>query len=184
MERIRHYSDNRVAPKSQDVINPFTRFIIGPADFTPVIFNEKELNDFSWSHELAQAVVYLSPLTHFADAYYNYINNPAEDLLRDIPVTWDETVVFPCSEINKVAAFARRKGNEWWVGIMNGENTSTVSFGFDFLGSNAIATILSDRKDAYNAFNREEKMVSKKDRIEIQMKPGGGYFMRMKMINF
>ena len=49
----------RVAPKSQDVINPFTHFIIGPADFTPVIFiNEKELNDFSWSHELVQAVVY------------------------------------------------------------------------------------------------------------------------------
>ncbi|MCK9413690.1 MAG: glycoside hydrolase family 97 catalytic domain-containing protein [Prolixibacteraceae bacterium] len=174
---------NRVAPKSQDVLNPFTRFIAGPADFTPVIFSEKELNGFTWTHELAQAVVFLSPLTHFADAYYCYLNNPAEDILRDFPVTWDETIVLPCTEIGKVAAFARRKGNEWWVGIMNGEQTNNISFDLNFLNSSALATILSDRNDAINAFVREEKMVKRSDKINLQLAPGGGYFMRMKLIN-
>jgi len=173
----------RVAPKSQDVLNPFTRFIAGPADFTPVIFSEKELNGFTWSHQLAQAVVYLSPLTHFTDAYYNYINNPAEDILRDFPVTWDETIVLPCAEIGKVTAFAKRKGNEWWLGIMNGEKTNDISFDLNFLNSGALATILSDRKDAINAFLREERMVKRSDKINLQLAPGGGYFMRLKMIN-
>lgn len=171
----------RVAPKNQDELKPFTRFIAGPADLTPVIFTEKELNGFTWTHQIAQAVVYLSPLTHFADAYYAYINNPAEDLLRDIPVVWDETIVLPCSEIGKVAAFAKRKGNEWWVGIMNGEETSNISFKLNFLKAKAKATILSDQKEVLNAFDRKETTLNKTDNINIELRPGGGYFMRLTM---
>lgn len=174
---------NRVAPKNQDELKPFTRFIAGPADLTPVIFTEKELNGFTWTHQLAQAVVYLSPLTHFADAYYAYIDNPAEDLLKDIPTVWDETIVLPCSEVGKVAAFAKRKGNEWWIGIMNGEETSNISFNLNFLKSNAKATILEDKKDVLNAFDRKEVIVKKSDIITTELRPGGGYFMRLKRIN-
>lgn len=171
----------RVAPKSEDVLIPFTRFISGPADFTPVIFNEKELNDFTWAHEMAQAVVFMSPLTHFTDEYSNYLNNPAEDILRDIPVYWDETIVLPCTEMGKVVAYARRKGNEWWVGVMNGESSRSITFDLNFLKSDAIATILSDREGTFNAFIRQEKIVAKTDQIKLQLIPGGGYFMRLKM---
>ena len=38
-------------------------------------------------------------------------------------------------------------------------------------------------KDAINAFVREEKMVKRSDKINLQLAPGGGYFMRLKMIN-
>jgi len=173
---------NRLMPRNQDEIVPFTRLIAGPADFTPVIFNEKEIKGYTWTHELAQAVAILSPLTHFADAYYNYINNPAEDILRDFPVTWDETIVLPCSEIGKIAAFAKRKGNEWWLGIMNGEQMTDISFDLNFLTTNnALATILSDRNDTCNAFVREEKIVEKMGKINLHLRPGGGYFMRLKM---
>ncbi|NWJ51613.1 MAG: glycoside hydrolase family 97 catalytic domain-containing protein [Bacteroidetes bacterium] len=172
---------NRVAPKNQDELKPFTRFIAGPADLTPVIFTEKELNGFTWTHQLAQAVVYLSPLTHFADAYNAYINNPAEELLKDIPTVWDETIVLPCSEVGKVAAFAKRKDHEWWIGIMNGEETSNISFNLDFLKSKAQATILTDKKEVLNAFDRKETIVNKTDNINIELRPGGGYFMRLKM---
>lgn len=170
----------REMPKNQDEIKPFTRFIAGPADLTPVIFSEKELNSYTWAHELSQAIVYLSPLTHFADAYYAYINNPSEDLLKDIPTVWDETIVLPCSEVGKVAAFARRKGNEWWIGIMNGAETSKISLNMNFLKSNAKATILSDKKDVLNAFERKETTVRKTDNFSIELSPGGGYFMRLK----
>jgi len=170
----------REMPKDQDEIKPFTRFIAGPADLTPVIFTEKELNGYTWAHELSQAVVYLSPLTHFADAYYAYIGNPAEDLLKDIPTVWDETIVLPCSEVGKVAAFARRKGNEWWIGIMNGAETNKISFKLSFLKSNARAIILSDKKDVLNAFDRKEANMKKTDNINIELCPGGGYFMRLQ----
>ena len=138
------------------------------------------MNGYTWAHELSQAVVYLSPLTHFADAYSAYIDNPAEDLLRDIPTVWDETIVLPCSEVGKVAAFARRKGKEWWIGIMNGGETSNISFKLNFLKSNARAIILSDKKDVLNAFDRKVTNVKKTDKINIELRPGGGYFMRLQ----
>jgi alpha-glucosidase len=170
----------RTRPKNQDELIPFTRFIAGPADFTPVVFKEKELDGYTWSHELSQAIVFLSPLTHFADAYFEYVNNPAEDILKDIPTVWDETIVLPCTEVGKVAAFARRKGNEWWVGIMNGNQPSDISIDLNFLKAKAKATILSDKKDVLNAFQREEKIVYPKDKINLKLRVGGGYFMRMQ----
>lgn len=170
----------REMPKNQDEIKPFTRFIAGPADLTPVIFTEKELNGYTWTHELSQAIVYLSPLTHFADAYYAYIDNPAEDLLKDIPTVWDETIVLPCSEVGKVAAFARRKGNEWWIGIMNGAETNNISFNLSFLKSTAKAIILTDKKDVLNGFDRKVTTVKKIDNINVELRPGGGYVMRLQ----
>lgn len=171
---------NRLRPLGQDEIIPFTRLVIGPADFTPVIFDEKELRGYTWSHELAQAVVYNSPLTHFADDYRNYLNNPAEDVLKDIPVVWDETLVLPCSEIGKAAAFAKRKGNEWWIGILNGKEQTNLSFDLDFISGDVNALVLSDKDNVYNAFIREERTINKGERISIRLQPGGGYLMRLK----
>lgn len=172
---------DRLMPQDQDVIVPFTRFLVGPADYTPVIFDRKELRGYTWSHELAQAIVYYSPLTHFADNYRNYLDNPAEDVLKDIPVVWDETIVLPCSEIGKVTAFAKRKGNEWWIGVMNGKEMSEISFSLDFIANKATALILSDDKNNVpDSFVREEKEVKKGDSFTVQLQPGGGYVMRLK----
>ncbi len=174
---------NRVMPKNQDELVPFTRLIAGPADFTPVIFSEKELIGFSWVHELSQAIVYLSPLTHFADSYKQYINNPAEDILQKIPTVWDETIVLPCTEVGRVAAFARRKGADWWIGIVNGEKDSDLSFKLDFLSRRqAKATTLSDKREVPDAFIREEKLVRKTDQINLHIRPGGGYFMLIRQL--
>jgi alpha-glucosidase len=172
---------DRLMPLDQDEIIPFTRFLAGPADFTPVIFDAKELRGYTWAHELAQAVIYNSPLTHFADDFRHYLDNPAENFLRDIPVVWDETIVLPCSEIGTVAAFAKRKGNEWWIGVMNGKKTVTVSFALNFLKKKASALVLSDNKDNVpNTFVREEKEVHSGDLVTLHLRPGGGYIMRLK----
>lgn len=172
---------DRLIPQDQDVIIPFTRFLIGPADYTPVIFDRRELRGYTWAHELAQVIVYYSPLTHFADNYRNYLGNPAEDMLRDIPVVWDETIVLPCSDIGKVVAFAKRKGTEWWIGVMNGKEMSDISFSLDFLAGDATAFILSDNKnDTPDSFIYEEKEVRKGDFVSMQLQPGGGYVMRLK----
>ncbi|WP_026625729.1 glycoside hydrolase family 97 protein [Dysgonomonas capnocytophagoides] len=173
---------DRLMPQDQDVIVPFTRFLAGPADFTPVIFEKKELRGYTWAHELAQAVVYYSPLTHFADNYINYLDNPAEDLLRDIPVVWDETIVLTCSKIGKVVAFAKRKGSEWWVGVMNGKEPADISFPLDFITDKASAIILSDKDNVPDTFARQEKTIQKGDSVSIQLQPGGGYVMKLKNI--
>ena len=45
-----------------DTILPFTRYIAGPADYTPTVFESKELQGNTWAHELAQAVIFTAPI--------------------------------------------------------------------------------------------------------------------------
>ena len=97
----------RVAPFEQDVCLPFTRLMAGAADITPVILDPKELTTkkFTWAHQFAQAIVYLSPITHFTDQYSFYIESPMFDLFQTIPTVWDETNVLPCTSIGEVVGY-------------------------------------------------------------------------------
>lgn len=174
---------DRVMPMNQEAIKPFTRLLAGPADFTPTAFVPSELLGYTWPHELAQAIVYTSPLTHFADSYKWYLNSPVEDLLRDMPVVWDETIVLPFSEIGRVAGFVRRHGNEYWIGVVNGEDARTVSFDLGFLQGRALATVISDRPEADDALVREEKIVDRGETITVSLRKGGGYVMRLRSID-
>lgn len=173
---------DRVMPKDQDAIKPFTRLLAGPADFTPTAFVPGELLGYTWPHELAQAIVYLSPLTHFADNYIYYLNCPVEDLMRDLPVVWDETRVLPCSRIGEVAAFARRSGDEYWIGVVNGENQSPVELNFDYLEAPMMATVVSDREGVDDALVREHRVISPQDTLRVTLRPGGGYVLRLQPI--
>ncbi|HLP77073.1 MAG TPA: glycoside hydrolase family 97 catalytic domain-containing protein, partial [Candidatus Paceibacterota bacterium] len=110
---------HRTLPPAHDTILPFTRYVIGPGDYTPTVFNPKELRGYTWAHELAQAVVFTSPFLCYADHPTNYLSNPAVDVMKAIPATWDETIVLPGSEIGKCAAFARRSGKDWFIGVLN-----------------------------------------------------------------
>ncbi|PYR91334.1 MAG: hypothetical protein DMF84_16940 [Acidobacteria bacterium] len=40
---------------------PFTRYLAGPADFTPVVFGDRR-KEASWAHQMATAVIFTSPL--------------------------------------------------------------------------------------------------------------------------
>ncbi len=165
----------RTLPPQHDCILPFTRFVIGPGDYTPTVFNPKELRGFTWARELAQAVVFTSPFLCYADHPTNYLDNPAVDVLKAIPSTWDETVVLPGSEIGKCAAFARRKGAVWFVGVINGPDSTTLDFPLTFLGSGKYDMIqLGDATGRDDAWQREEKIVRRGDPVRLALRPGGG----------
>src|ERR1035437_5751469 len=111
-EAVRGYEYNmtryqRVAPLEQDVCLPFTRLMAGAADITPVMLDPQELTTtkFTWAQEFAQAIVYLSPITHFTDQYKFYLQSPMLDLFQTIPTVWDETIVLPCTSIGEVVAY-------------------------------------------------------------------------------
>ena len=149
---------HRTLPPSHDTILPFTRFVIGPGDYTPTVFNPVELRGYTWAHELAQAIVFTSPFLCYADHPTNYLNNPALDVMKAIPSVWDETVVLPGSEIGKCAAFARRSGKTWFIGVINGGETTTLDFPLDFLGRGKFQmTQLGDAPDRGDAWQRDEK---------------------------
>lgn len=167
---------DRVMPFLQDVCLPFTRLMAGAADVTPVILNPAELitAKYSWAHEFAQAIVYLSPVTHFCDQYKFYLESPMFDLFQQIPTTWDETRVLSCTQMGEVVAFARRKGDTWWIGVMNGATEQEVKIPLSFLSKKTNATLIYDNI-ANTSINRETKLVAPKEILTIKMAPGGGF---------
>ena len=166
---------NRTLPSPHDCILPFTRFVIGPGDYTPTVFNPKELRGFTWPRELAQAIVFTSPFLCYADHPTNYLNNPMVDVLKAIPSVWDETIVLPGSEIGKCAAFARRSGKQWFIGVINGGEATTLDLPLDFLGRGKYQMIqLGDAPNRDDAWQREEKTVKRSDRVRLSLRPGGG----------
>lgn len=172
---------NRVLPPQHNVTVPFTRFIAGAADFTSVILNPKELEStkFSWTNEFAQSIVYLSPITHFADQFQFYLDNPMFDLFQTVPTVWDETRVLPCSSIGDVVAFARRKGNIWWIGVMNGAAERTVTIPLDFLKKKSKATLIYDGAN-HTSVDRREQVLSAKDVLSIKLRTAGGFVAKIE----
>jgi alpha-glucosidase len=108
-----------------DATLPFTRMLAGLADYTPTHFGRR-IADTTWAHQIANAVILQAPLLVYSAHPANLLANPAVDMVKSIPSVWDETVVQPGSEIGEVAAFARRKGDTWFVAVINGHWTKPL----------------------------------------------------------
>lgn len=115
---------------------PFTRFVVGPGDYTPLGFSRPGAT--TWAHQIATLVVFTSPLQVVAENPVTLLHDPRVapvlDLIREMPTTWDETRVLRPSEIGRAAALARRKGGVWWVGMINAAPITVERLELSFLG--------------------------------------------------
>jgi hypothetical protein len=157
---------------------PFTRNVVGSMDYTPVTFsNSQHPHITSYGHELALSVVFESGLQHFADRPEAYNALPAEpkELLKQIPVSWDDTKLVDGYPGEKVI-IARKKGNEWYIGGLNGKDeTQTLKLNFDFLGKGKFSLkLIKDGKDD-KSFEAETIIVKKGDKLKVECLPRGGF---------
>ena len=157
---------------------PFTRFLAGHADYTPVHFGERR-RETSWAHQIATAIVFTSPLMIYGAHPRHILDNPAAEVIKAIPSVWDETIVLAPSEIGELAVFARRSGDVWFLGVINGLTGRTIRVPVGFLGRGKYqATLVRDQQDEPAAVKIENLSVSSKDRLTIRMRAGGGFVGR------
>jgi alpha-glucosidase len=103
--------------------------------------------------------------------------SPAVELIKDIPSIWDETVVLPGSEIGELAAYARRKGNKWFIAVMNGAGERNLNISLSFLKNGAWnAKEVRDREDRSMMIQNRTYKVN--DVIELNLASGGGFMAR------
>ncbi|HWE83587.1 MAG TPA: glycoside hydrolase family 97 catalytic domain-containing protein [Terracidiphilus sp.] len=163
------------APRARHAVTlPFTRFLAGPGDYTPVLF-DKGRNGTTWANQIASAVILTSPLLTYAANPEKLLSNPALNLIKQIPATWDETVVLPSSRIGEVAVFARRSGQTWFLACMNGDASRSFDIPLSFLGSGRwMVQAVSDVKGNAEAVSIGEAKYQRGDTIHLELKPGGG----------
>lgn len=157
---------------------PFTRMLAGHADYSVMHFGERR-RETSWAHQIASAAILSSPVLIYGAHPKNILANPAVDLIKSIPCTWDETIALPVSRIGEIAAFARRKGRSWFLAIMNGPTARTVNIPLSFLGRGSYrAMLVRDRMEDAAALAIENSKHVRAGQLTIAMRPGGGFIGR------
>jgi hypothetical protein len=132
-----------------NTILPFTRNVIGSMDYTPCTFSDSQHPHITThAHELALTVVFESGLQHLADRPESYGAQPSavRDFLSSLPTTWDDTRLIS-GYPGEYVALARKCGNCWYVGILNGKDEpQTINLDLSSLGNfkNVPTTIFAD----------------------------------------
>ena len=180
---------DRATPR-HDVIIPYLRMWVGPMDYTPGAMlnahpetfhaNQQEpMSQGTRSHQVAQFVVYESPLQMISDSPSKYDENPGSfGFIKSIPTVWDETVALG-GEIGEYIAVARRSGDTWYVGVLNGETPREIVLDMSFLGEGRF--LVRSHRDGANANRQAKDHVISTVEIDggggmsVTLARGGGY---------
>ena len=177
---------------------PFTRNAVGSADWGGVLMNTHMSRDNKSRHprytsnvfEMASALIMQSSI----NAVVLCPNNLSElqpfelDFLRELPTTWDETR-FLDGYPTRYVALARRHGNKWYVGALNGTQ-EPISMTLDLpMFANQTITCLTDqplkksKKAQENSLQlptpvQKQLKVPQDGKVQITIQPMGGIVIR------
>lgn len=158
---------------------PFLRGVCGPTDYTPVgLSNNNYPRLTSDAFELALPIIIESGITHYTETPEVIRNLPdfAINYLKTCPTTWDETR-YLAGYPGKDAVIARRKGKQWYIGAINGENKPKTIL-IDLTKLNIIkASAIAILDKPENEELHHESFILEKQKTEIHLKPFGGYIM-------
>jgi alpha-glucosidase len=162
---------------------PFTRCLAGPADYTAMMLNERRRNT-TVAHQIASIAIFSAPLLTIAANPAAILKSPAVDVIKSVPPVWDETIVLPDSEIGGLAAYARRKGNIWFLAVMNGPQPKTLHVPLSFLGEGQYkAVTVRDNPNDDASVEIENTAQKRTDSLDIKLREGGGLLVRFSRSN-
>lgn len=163
----------------------FTRNVVGSMDYTPVTFSDKvrqgvvAYNRTTYPHQLALSVVFESGVQNFADRRESYESLPEapKKFLTEVPTTWDETRLvsgFPGDH----AIFARRKGDVWWIGGINGlDEAREMTFELPFVDGEKTIDMIVDGAERTEFATQTARTGQS---VTVKMAPNGGFAATIK----
>ena len=176
----------------------FTRMLAGAADNTVCYYDSRVDEKGSHACQLAKAVCLFSPWQFLywydrpaaspggkggAGGQRNVIGDEPElEFFDALPAAWDETRVLR-GEIGRYAVIARRAGDVWYVGCMNGAKAVTLAVPLDFLASGreyAARDYFDDESvETRTRVGIRDLTVTAETILEIAMRKNGGRALRI-----
>ncbi len=176
-------------PPDHTVNLAFTRYLGGPGDYTPGIFDvqlrkyrKTERVHTTVAKQLALMVVLYSPLQMAADLPEHYEGNPALQFVRDMDADWDESEVLNAALGEYITIARKAKGtSKWLLGSITDENPRTLDAPLSFLdsGKTYVATLYADGPKAHWESNPtpvaiQKVLVTRETTLQLQLAAGGG----------
>ncbi|MCC7086123.1 MAG: glycoside hydrolase family 97 protein [Pirellulales bacterium] len=176
----------RITPEHKLTL-PFTRFLVGPGDFTPGGFLNRQPRVFKTqlpnavqgtrAAELALFVCFDSPIVCVCDHPDHIRDQPGADFLKVVPTVWDETKVLD-GVVGEQLVMVRQSGNDWYLGAMTNGEPRTVEIKLDFLDDGPWQLTLwqdaADSNENAEHLNVKQHKVHGGDRITLTLAPNGG----------
>lgn len=168
-------------------IHPFVRNTVGSMDFGGSALNKyyNAANKPGGSRRvtsdvfaLATAVLFQSPVQHFALAPGNLTDAPAwaVDFMKEVPVLWDETRYID-GYPGKYVVLARRHGDTWYIaGVSAQKEPVTVALELPMFAPSQKVTVYSDDSELQGSV--KEMKIDKKQRLKITIPCNGGVLIK------
>lgn len=173
---------------------PFTRFLVGPGDFTPGGFLNVQPEKFSTqkklsvppckemgtrAHALAMCMITDSPILTICDKSDHYKDQPGSSFLKNIPPVWDNTTAL-AGEISQYYLVQRQSGDLFYAAAITNEDPRDLSLPLTFLkkGTKYKVEIFADTPESAVEATKialSEKEVSSADVLKIRMERNGGW---------
>jgi len=178
-----------------DVTMPYIRMLAGPLDYTqgamrnatkenyrPI--NSEPMSQGTRCRQLAEYVIFESPLNMLCDSPSNYLREPeCTRFIADIPTVWDQTLALD-GTIGEYIAIARRKDDVWYVGGLTNWNKRDITIDLSFLDQcNYEVELFCDGINADRAardYKRDIFSVPENRKISVKLMPGGGFAAKIK----
>ncbi|NDW10725.1 glycoside hydrolase family 97 protein [Dysgonomonas sp. 520] len=188
------WSDINTDQVLYDVTMPFIRMVAGPVDYTQGAMrngnkktfraiNNEPMSQGTRCHQLAEYVVFESPLNMLCDSPNNYEREPeCTGFITAIPTVWDRTIALN-GEIGKYISIARQKDNVWYLGALTNWDARTLQLDLSFLGEGSWqAEIFKDGANANRIasdYKKEIINIPADRKLNISMASGGGCAMKI-----
>ena len=171
---------------------PFIRNAVGPMDYTPGAMLSMQPESYcgnrpnaasigTRAYQMALFVLFETGLQMLADnptLYYR--NDECTRFISRVPVTWDETRALK-AVAGKFAVVAKRKGDKWYVGAINGSNEGIeLEIPLDFLtpGKNYPMTGFEDGINAFRQamdYRKTQRRVDSTGKATLKIARNGGW---------
>ena len=164
-------------------LHPFIRNTVGSMDFGGSALNKYYNADnaprgsrrvTSDVYALATAVLFQSPVQHFALAPNNLTDAPswAIDFMKEVPTTWDE-VRFIDGYPGKYVILARRHGDKWYIAGVNAQKeTLKLKVNLPMFSNGEKVRLFSDDKALQGGV--KQIGIGKKQELQLSIPCNGG----------
>ena len=151
----------------------FVRGLAGHGDWTPLIHD---------GFGLAAVVLTDSPLATISATWEDLEACPAKDLLKQIPASFDKTVVLPESEFGKYISLAKAKNGNWYVAGMNAQDHTVRQTirPYEFMPAGIYRMDLWF--DSPEGLRHEYRIMQAKDLVHIDVPAYRGYALSFQQL--
>ncbi len=175
-----------------DVTLPFIRMVAGPMDYTQGSMRNSAKGGYypdrtnpmsqgTRCHQLAEYVVFESPLNMLCDSPSNYMRERESiEFIAEIPTVWDETRVLE-GRVGEYIVVARRNGRDWYIGAITDWTPRDLEITLPEECAGRTAVIFSDGLNAAKRAQDYRRTEQKLDggKLTIRLAPGGGWAARI-----